>query len=167
MKSFKCSFILFMSCITFIACSQNNSSNTNLIVEKFVGGTPCNYIVNAALKIPTSDTCDYMTWELTKSIPDSSFKLLIAYGAYLPNTMYFLNGGKSMTITGKLKSTSTMRNATKYKILHLVDKEHRPDILFIELDNNILHLIDSDMKLIKGDSGMAFILNRINSSSTN
>ncbi|MEO5582774.1 MAG: hypothetical protein ABIR66_08785 [Saprospiraceae bacterium] len=166
MKSLIGPFIGIVCCITIVACSQNNSSNTNLVVEKFIGGTPCNPTVNSALRIPISDTCEDMTWELIKSIPDSSFKLSIAYGAYLPNTMYFLNGGKSMSMTGKLKTTSTMSNGTRYKILHLVDKEHRPDILFIEMDNNILHLIDTDMKLIKGEAGMAFLLNRVNSAPT-
>ena len=108
-----------------------------------------------------------MKWELTIFGKDSSFKLLISYGAYQPNTMFFLNGGKSIRIAGKLKTTHCTRNSTKYKILHLVDDEKRPEVLFIELDNNILHLIDSNMKLIKGDPGMGFVLNRVNSSQTN
>jgi hypothetical protein len=108
-----------------------------------------------------------MKWELTIFGKDSSFKLLISYGAYQPNTLFFLNGGKSMRIAGKLKTTDCTRNNTKYKIIHLVDDEKRPEVLFIELDNNILHLIDSNMKLIKGDPGMGFVLNRVNSSQPN
>ena len=167
MKSVNCFLIVLMCCITITSCSQNNASNTNLITDIFAGGTPCNSIVNTALKIPASDTCEYMKWELTIFGKDSSFKLLISYGAYQPNTMFFLNGGKSMRIAGKLKTTHCTRNNTKYKILHLVDDEKRPEVLFIELDNNILHLIDSNMKLIKGDPGMGFVLNRVNSSQTN
>jgi hypothetical protein len=108
-----------------------------------------------------------MTWELTLSNRDSSFKLLISYGAYLPNTMFFLNGGESMIIRGKQKTTYYMKTDTKYRIIHLVDEEKRPDLLFIELDNNILHLIDNNMKFMKGDAGNAFVLNRIDLSQSN
>ena len=167
MRSVSCFLTVLICCSALNSCSHNNASNTNFATDIFIGSTPCNSIVNNELKIPASDTCDYMTWELTLSGRDSSFKLLISYGAYLPNTMYFLNGGKSMSIHGKQKTTYYTRNDTKYRIIHLVDEEKRPELLFIELANNILHLIDKNMKFIKGDAGLAFVLNRVNLSQSN
>lgn len=162
MKPAYCFLFILMCCISISSCSQNKAPGKNFITDVFTGSTPCNLTVNKKLGIPASDTCDYMTWELSVSGKDSSFKLIIAYGAYLPNTMYFLNGGKSMGITGKLKTTYLARNNTKYKILHLINDAQIPELLFIKMDDNILHLIDINMNFIKGDAGHGFVLNRVN-----
>ena len=162
--------IVLMCCIAISSCSQNSLSETKLATDIFEGSTPCNPSVNAVLKIPLSDTCVFMKWELdmfNKNGKDSSFKLLISYGDFQPNTMYFLGGGKSMSIVGKLWTTYIIRNSTKYKILHLAGDKNAPGLVFIQLDNNILHLIDSNMKFIKGDPGFAFVLNRIDTSKAN
>ena len=162
--------IVLMSCIAISSCSQNSLSETKLATDIFEGSTPCNPSVNAVLKIPLSDTCVFMKWELdvfNKNGKDSSFKLLISYGDFQPNTMYFLGGGKSMSITGKLWTTYIIRNSTKYKILHLAGDKKSPELVFIQLDSNILHLIDSNMKFIKGDPAFAFVLNRIDTSKAN
>jgi hypothetical protein len=162
--------IVLMCCIAISSCSQNSSSKTHIATDIFAGSTSCNPSVNAVLKIPFSDTCVFMKWELdifNKNGKGSSFKLLISYGDFQPNTAYFLGGGKSMSVAGKLWTTYIIRNSTKYKILHLAGDKNAPGLLFIQLDNNILHLIDSNMKFIKGDPGFAFVLNRIDTSKSN
>lgn len=162
--------IVLMCCIAISSCSQNSLSETKLATDIFEGSTPCNLSVNAVLKIPLSDTCVFMKWELdmfNKNGKDSSFKLLISYGDFQPNTMYFLGGGKSMSIAGKLWTTYIIRNSTKYKIFHLADDKNDRGLLFIQLDNNILHLLDSNMNFIKGDPSFAFVLNRIDTSKSN
>lgn len=162
--------IVLMCCIAMSSWSQNRSSETKLATAIFEGSTPCNPSVNAVLKIPLSDTCVFMKWKLdmsSKNGKDSSFKLLISYGDFQPNTMYFLGGGKSMSIVGKLWTTYVIRNSTTYKILHLAGDKNASGLVFIQLDNNILHLIDSNMKFVKGDPGFAFVLNRIDISKSN
>ena len=158
--------IVLMSCIAISSCSQNSLSETKLATDIFGGSTPCNPSVNALLKIPLSDTCVFMKWELDV-FKDSSFKLLISYGDFQQNTMYFLGGGKSMSFAGKLSTTYIIRNSTKYKILHLGGDKNAPGLVFIQMDNNILHLIDSNMKFIKGDPAFAFVLNRIDTFKAN
>lgn len=163
-------YIILICCISINSCSQNSLPETKLATDIFEGSTPCNPSVNAILKIPLSDTCVFMKWELdifSKNGKDSSFKLLISYGDFQPNTMYFLGGGKSMNIVGKLWTTYTIRNSTKYKILHLAGDKNSPGLVFIQLDNNILHFIDSNMKFIKGDPSFAFVLNRTDISKSN
>ncbi|MDB5013207.1 MAG: hypothetical protein JWQ25_1409 [Daejeonella sp.] len=162
--------ITLMCCNAISSCSQNSLSQTKSATDIFKGSTPCNPSVNAVLKIPLSDTCVFMKWELelfNKNGSDSSFKLLISYGDFQPNTMYFLGGGKSMSMVGKLRTSYIIRNSTKYKILHLAGDKNAPELVFIQLDNNILHLIDNNMKFIKGDPGFAFVLNRIDISKSN
>ena len=171
MKSVSRFFSIALMCgIAISSCSQNSLPETKLATDIYEGSTPCNPSVNAVLKIPLSEACVFMKWELdmfNKIGKDSSFKLLISYGDFQPNTMYFLGGGKSMSIVGKLWTTYILRNSTKYKILHLAGDKNAPGLLFIQLDNNILHLVDSNMNLIKGDPGFAFVLNRIDTSKAN
>lgn len=161
--------IVLLCCIAITSCSQNSSSET-LATDIFVGSTPCNPTVNAVLEIPLSDTCVFMKWELdmfNKNGKDSSFKLLISYGDFQPNTMDFLGGGKSMSIVGKLRSSYIMRNNTKYKIFHLANDNKDLRLLFMQLDNNILHFVDRNMKFVKGDPSFAFVLNRMDISKSN
>ena len=70
-------------------------STINSATDIFTAGTPCNPTVNTALKIPTSDACEFMKWELNIFHRIVHLKLLISYGAYQPNTMNFLNGGRA------------------------------------------------------------------------
>ncbi len=162
--------VVLACCIAINSCSQTGLSAGTLATDVFAGSTPCNASVNAVLKLPPSDTCVFMKWEL-EMLPqkgkDSSFKLLISYGDFQPNTMHFLGGGKSMRFVGKLWTTPIIRNGTNYKILHLSSEQNASELLFIQLDNNILHFIDSNMKFIKGDASFAFALNRINASKSN
>lgn len=162
--------VVLMCGIAISSCSQNSSSKTHIATDIFAGSTPCNPEVNKALNIPASDACAFMKWELDlfyENGRDTQFKLLVSYGDYQPNTPFFLGGGKNIQISGRLDTSYITRNNTPYKILHLNGDKNKSEILLIELDNNILHLIDSNMKLIKGDDSHAFILNRIDTLKTN
>jgi hypothetical protein len=157
------SSVVSIWCCAMSSLSQNNASEPKLPNGIFEGSTPCNPSVNALLKISISDTCVFMKWRLemfSKKDTDYSFKLLISYGDFQPNTMNFLGGGKSISLTGKLLTTSITRNGTTYEILHLAGDKNAQELVFIQLDNNILHLLDSNMKFIKGDPSFAFVLNR-------
>ena len=160
MKSLNYFLIVMMFCISQSSYSQTVARD--ILQTVFAGSTPCNLTVNKGLQIPPSDPCEFMRWELSISPHSNSFKLLISYGAYLPNTETFLNGGKSISFYGKLSTASVVRNATKYNTIHLVADDKATQLWFIRFDDNILHLADSNMKLVKGNAGHAFILNRIN-----
>ncbi len=154
--------ILLMCLATICSCSQSPPLKKDIARDSFAGSTPCNTEVNRVLNIPASDPCEFMKWELnlyhTKS-KDTRFNLLVSYGDYLPNTPLFAGGGKSIQDSGQVVISHITRNGTSYKILHL--NGNKSALLFIELDSNILHFIDGNMKLVKGDASHAFILNRI------
>ncbi len=162
--------VLCVCCMAISSYSQTNSSKNLAATDVFVGSTPCNTAVNSLLKIPSTDTCEFMKWELNMfkgNNQPGAFKLLISYGDYQPNTMNFLGGGKSISITGKLTTSYVTKENSKHTVYHLISDKQQPELLFIEIDNNILHLIDSNMKFIKGDASFGFVLNRLNTSSTN
>ncbi len=162
--------VLCVCCMAISSCSQTNSSKNSAPTHVFVGSTPCNTEVNSLLKIPSTDTCVFMKWELNMIKGNNQpgvFKLLISYGDYQPNTMNFLGGGKSISLTGKLTTSYVTKENSKHTVYHLISDKQQPELLFSEFDNNILHLIDSSMKFIKGDASFGFVLNRLNTSSTN
>ena len=164
------SSIVLIWCCAVNSWSQNSAYETKLPIGIFEGSTPCNPSVNAVLKIPLSDACVFMKWRLemfAENGKSNSFKLLISYGDFQPNTMNFLGGGKSMSVVGNLLTTSIIKNGTKYKLLHLAGDKNAQELVFIQLDNNVLHLIDSNMKFIKGDPSFAFVLNRADISKSN
>src|SRR5688572_30202783 len=136
MKSvWRFSSIVLICCYAVSSWSQNSSSETKLAIGIFEGSTPCNPSVNAALKIPLSDTCVFMKWKLEmfgKNGKNNSFKLLISYGDFQPNSMNFLGGGKSITMVGKLLTTSILKNSTRYKILHLTGDKNAQELIFIQ-----------------------------------
>jgi hypothetical protein len=78
--------------------------------------------------------------------------------------MYFLGGGKSMSITGKLVTDYVTKAKSKYKLYRLIGDKKQPILLLLALDNNILHFVNRDMKFVKGDASFGFVLNRLNSS---
>jgi hypothetical protein len=157
--------------LTIISSSLQAQPLTKSVADDvFVGSTSCIPQIRSLLKIPSTDTCVYIKWELNmfnKQNQANSFKLFISYGDYLPNTMYFLRGGKDMSITGKLTTSYVTRGNSLYKVYHLVADKDRPEILLLAMDNNILHLIDSNMKFIKGDESFGCILNRLSDITTN
>ena len=162
--------VVLMCCISISSCSQTGSSRKLDATDVFVGSTPCNHTVNALLKISSADTCVFMKWQLNMFNKDNqkgSFKLLISYGDYQPNTMHFLGGGKSLNLAGKLTTNYYIKNNSRYTIYHLIGDKNEPELLFVELDNNILHLIDNNMKFIKGDASFGFVLNRLDTLQSN
>jgi hypothetical protein len=162
--------VALMCCISISSCSQIGSSRKLDATDVFVGSTPCNQKVNALFKIPSADTCMFMKWQLNtfnKANQKDSFKLLISYGDYQPNTMHFLGGGKNLSLAGKITVSYSMKNNSRYTIYRLTADKNGPELLFIELDNNILHLTDSNMKFIKGDASFGFVLNRLNALQSN
>jgi hypothetical protein len=141
------------------ACAQSDQAHTRQ-PHTFVGSTPCNPDVNAAINIPRSDVCAFMKWKL-QSAEDNTFTLSVSYGDYKPNTTLFAGGGKSLMFSGTVEPQIIERNHTSYKILKLTGHDIRSPIRLLLLDRNVLHFIDSNNQLVRGDASQAFILNRV------
>lgn len=157
-----------MICYTCISsCFQQRAPDPLPENRIFAGSTPCNALINAILFIPASDTCAFMKWELR--LPDkendSSFSLQVSYGDYLPSTPNFAGGGKSLLVKGRVNTTVTSRNNSRYRILELNSRSLNGSLRLLLLDSNILHFIYPAGDLVKGDESHGFVLNRINNPS--
>src|SRR6476660_8560791 len=80
----------------------------------FIGSTPAASDVRNFLQIPLADSIDFIRWKIVLS--ENSYQLNCNYGIGKPNTNGFINGGKTITLTGVLrkeKTTYTFQNGNK------------------------------------------------------
>lgn len=73
----------------------------------------------------------------------------------------FINGGTKEEMQGQwsnVKGTATNPNARVYR---LTDKKTGKTISFLKLNDNLLHLLDNDGRLMIGSASWSYTLNRM------
>ena len=115
----------------------------------FTGSTPADPVVRSFLGIPISDSVDFIRWKLI--FQDDQYKLSCNYGVGKPNTNGFVNGGTKVEITGSLK-----KEKNNYH-LHYGNKT----LLVAELNEDLLHLLNSSYQLLVGNGGWSYTLNNV------
>jgi hypothetical protein len=125
----------------------------------FAGAFPCNGNVNDNLLISRSEPCEYMRWRL-ELLTNGSYALRVDYGEYLPNTLFFKNGGKQKNFEGKVTKGTVSIYGSSYRMLQLTSSALKKPIRFVVVDPNILHLADSTGQFVPGGESLSFILNR-------
>lgn len=156
MNSFKrISFILLA--IGFVGA--NRHSPEPLV---FIASTPCDHIPRTMLSIPAQAACEFIKWNLTlerdpRNQAPTSYRLSYTYGMSKPSTKEFLDGGTSAVKEGKWTVLKGPGNRETYRL--------NPDtpetaISFSKLNDNLLHLLDPQGKLMIGHAGWSYTLNR-------
>jgi len=144
------------------SCSQTNSTGNLPATDFFVGSTPCDSLIKSLLKIPADEKCDFIKWDLSLNKTSSdTFQLTALYGESQPNTNGFIGGGKKILITGKYIINYGANSNPNLKIYYLNGDKLPSSVLLIELDSNILHFADRNKKLIVGNGGWGYVLNRV------
>jgi hypothetical protein len=131
----------------------------------FTGSTPCNGLTMQILAIPSETNCEFVKWKLMLSRDPRNqkptfFKLNVTYGISKPSTQGFIDGGKFSVIEGNWGLSKNKGKSPGDSIVGL--HAHSPDrqISLLELDENLLHLLDNDGKLMIGDASFGYTLNR-------
>lgn len=153
---------LFTIWITTNSCSQSNSSKE--LADLFVGSTPCDNFIYSTLKIPANDTCEFIKWELSLQKGknnEGEFRLTALYGESKPNTNGFKGGGKTIEIAGKYSVQKGINENAHLNVYRLDGAKHPTPLFLIEMDSNILHFADNDKKLLVGNGGWGYVLNRV------
>lgn len=130
-------------------CSDKTDSSIDQLKgdDIFIASTPANRQLKAFLGIPVSDSVDFVRWQLI--FRDSSYTLNCHYGIGKPNTNEFINGGHKRELAGgwfKEDRVRTLKNGMR-------------QLNLVEISNNILHLMDTDGKLMIGNGGWSYTLN--------
>jgi len=131
-----------------------------LVLGIFEGTSPCSPDASAFLQIPPNAKCDQIKWKLTLHIDESSkpttFILEREYG-YYPDNFSTKSMGK-VRIEGKWKmekGTNSNASAHVYQV-----QSGNQNISFQLLDDNLLHLLNSDKSLAVGNDGHSFTLSK-------
>jgi hypothetical protein len=127
----------------------------------FEGKSPGVVDARPFLQIPLTDKCDFIKWKLTflqdnQTGSSSTFKLEQEYG-YYPDNRTDKTLGKA-TIEGKWETIRGTKSKPDAVVYRLTTGQH--SISFMQLDNNLLHLLNTDKSLMNGDGGQGFTLSR-------
>lgn len=154
-------FFIVMHC-----CSQQNSPETSSVLGIFVASTPCSQVSRPLPGISVNTDCEFIKWKLTlyqdaSTKTPTTYKLHSLYGLPKQGTTGFIGGGKKIDLEGKwtiIKGVASNRNAMVYQ---LKDSKTSRTISFLKLNDNLLHLLDSDQRLMIGNAAWSYTLNRI------
>jgi hypothetical protein len=131
----------------------------------YVASTPCSSVTRPLPGIPASAGCELMKWKLTlygsgeKQDP-GTYILNCDYGLPLQGTRSFINGGTHLHRKGKwiaVKGTAAYPNALIYR---LDPDQPKVSVSLLRLNENLLHLLDSDQHLMIGSGAWSYTLNR-------
>ncbi len=128
-------------------------------ITEFVGGTPCDEPVRRFLGINTA-VCQQITWELSLANDAATrpFELRAVYHLPIPGSPNHLDAGTPLRLRGTWTTTNgagVHKNAPVYSLTI----EGRT-LRFVLLENNLLHVLTSDSRLMVGNGGWSYTLNR-------
>jgi len=131
-----------LSFILFISCASSKEIN-------YTASTPASALVRNFLGISLTDSIDFIRWKL--SINDNIYTIDCNYGIGKPSTNGFYDGGKKVSLKGQIT-----RNKNIYTF-----KNNNQTLKFIELNNNLLHILNDDNTLMIGGGGWSYAMNTL------
>lgn len=129
---------------------------------EFVATSPCDQIPRAMLAIPATVDCEMIKWELAlhhdpRNQQPTRYQLNYTYGMSKPSTTNFTNDGTQGTKMGEWTVLNDSPTKTVYRLQPV---GAGTAISFVRLDENLLHLLDPDGRLMIGHAGWSYTLNR-------
>ena len=124
---------------------------------QFVGSTPCDSLPRRFLGIAATAECERISWDVTFA-GDGTFGLRSAYGMQAVNSPGFAGGGTAVNVRGIWISVAADARYPKARVYRLTAGKQSLD--FIRLDDNLLHLLSADARLMVGNPGWSYTLSR-------
>lgn len=127
-----------------------------------VASTPGDEQIKSLLAISPETKVDFIRWNLTLKNAKAGkqlFLLNITYGESQPNTLGFINGGENKSIEGEY-NISQEKGRINGDVYHLKSAKLVAEILMVKLSDNIFHLLTPEKKLMVGNGGWSYTLNR-------
>lgn len=130
--------------ILLLLVSSVYSKETN-----YTASTPAAPVVRTFLGISLKDSIDFIRWKLT--LQDNQYTLQCNYGIGKNNTNRFISGGKIISINGICR-----------KEKNIFQLQHGNNTLkLVALNDNLLHILDGENRLLVGNGGWSYTLNNI------
>ena len=146
-------------------CTQDISQENSSVFGIFLASTPCSQGTRPLPGIPVNADCILIKWRLELSQDEfkktpTTYKLHCLYGLPKQGTTGFIGGGKTIDLEGRwtvIKGSPAKPQATIYQ-LH--DNKTSQTISFLKLSDDLIHLLDSDLRLMIGSAAWSYTLNR-------
>ena len=136
------------------SCSAIN----NELEIHLVGSTPGEESIKSMLSISADANIDFIKWDL-KLDSKKAFLLNITYGESQPNTLDFRGDGEKKIIKGKYFITINQDNPFK-EVYRLMLDDSPEKISLLKLSENTFHILTFENKLMIGNGGWSYSLNR-------
>ncbi|MDX1941701.1 MAG: hypothetical protein SFU99_14170 [Saprospiraceae bacterium] len=159
MKSLTIFLLLVGGLIMLYAYSKQTTTNINETKSILVASTPGGIVLKSMLGIPIKDSIDFIRWNLTIQ-EDRLFVLNLHYGLSQPNTLGFQKDGERLNLQGTYTITSSKKKTLNGVIYTLKSDAVPAPIRFIQVNNNVFHLLDDNDQLMIGNGGWSYTLNR-------
>lgn len=129
----------------------------------FWGSTPCDALPRKLLSIPATTDCELIKWNLAlrnhpRTQAPTLFTLSYTYGMSKPSTQDLMYGGTSAVKEGTWARSEVGSGRMVYKLTPAADTGQ--PIAFLKLQDNLLHLLDQEGKLMIGHAGWSYTMNR-------
>jgi hypothetical protein len=152
-------FILLAMVLFVNACAQTTSSTSS---GKYFGSTPCDSLIRKSSGIPSGALCEFIKWniEIDELRNDSGIvRISYNYGESQPNTNGFKRGGTTKQVQGKIYSIESETSGGRR--FHVRSNDSVVELWLTEMDKNIFLFTDADGKLLVGNAGFSYVLNRV------
>jgi hypothetical protein len=139
--------------------ARKQTSNEDIGEVVYIGCTPGDQYIKSVFDIPADNKVDFMRWNLTLK-NQKTFLLHLEYGVSRPNTTGFIDGGKLLTLEGEFSVSHTIINDVKRTIYWLKSNNGFSSFEMVKINDNLFHLLTPGNKLMVGNGGWSYTLNR-------
>jgi hypothetical protein len=131
----------------------------------FVATSPCDAGSKSLFRIPETAACEMIKWRLTlyqdpSALTPTTYQLEYVYGLSQPNTNGIAQGGAKVARTGKWAIVRGAKNNPDAMVYQLDPDKSQASVSFQVVDQNLLHLLDRDEKMMIGNAGWSYTFNR-------
>jgi len=146
--------------------TEQNSRESSSVIGSFAASTPCSQGTRPVPGIPVNADCELIKWNLTLFMDESqktsgTYELHCVYGLPKQGTTGLIGGGKNVDMKGRLNINKGIPSNHDAIVYQLHDSKTNKTISFLKLSDDLLHLLDSDQRLMIGSAAWSYTLNRI------
>src|SRR5687768_13130560 len=155
--------VLIICCAAVNACSQTESANQPRAAVVLVGSTAGDSSIKSLLTIPPDTKVEFIRWDLTLDNGENNentFALNINFGESQPNTSGFKGGGQKLSFQGTYAVSKSADAGLNGEIYQLKSDKLPATISMVELNDNLFHLLTPQNRLMVGNDGWSYTLNR-------
>lgn len=143
-----------------IACAPANQTEHSSPGMVWVASTPGDEYIKTPLAIPANTKVDFIRWELNLFPSEKRFTLNLEYGESQPNTLGFKDGGAKRSYEGTFTVSKQEWGGATQEVYQLSSAKFGQNLSLLKLNENLFHVLDAQNKLMVGNGGWSYTLNR-------